>query len=56
MAASCSASASCPDAPLRVAAEMGASRTTGYEWLARWHAEGDAGLHNRSGRDSVDGA
>ncbi len=26
-----------------VAAEMGASRPTGYEWLARWHAEGDAG-------------
>ena len=26
------------------------SRPTGYTWLARWHAEGDAGLHDRSSR------
>jgi transposase InsO family protein len=31
-----------------VAAEMGVSRPTGYKWLARWRAEGDAGLEDRS--------
>ena len=33
-----------------VVAEMGVSRPTGYKWLARWHAEGDAGLHDRPSR------
>ena len=31
-----------------VAAELGVSRATGHKWLARWRAEGDAGLHDRS--------
>jgi transposase InsO family protein len=30
-----------------VAAELGCSRATGHKWLARWHAEGDPGLHDR---------
>jgi transposase InsO family protein len=30
-----------------VAAELGCSRATGYKWLARWRAEGDAGLTDR---------
>jgi transposase InsO family protein len=30
-----------------VVAELGCSRATGYKWLARWRAEGDAGLHDR---------
>jgi transposase InsO family protein len=33
-----------------VVEELGVSRATGYKWLARWHAEGDAGLHDRSSR------
>ena len=33
-----------------VAAEMGISRPTGHKWLTRWHAEGDAGLHDRPSR------
>lgn len=32
----------------RVAAERGASRATACEWMARWRAEGDAGLAGRS--------
>ena len=28
----------------------GISRKTGYRWLARWHAEGPPGLHDRSKR------
>jgi transposase InsO family protein len=31
----------------QVAAELGCSRATGYKWVARWRAEGDAGLHDR---------
>jgi transposase InsO family protein len=31
-----------------VVQELGVSRQTGYKWLARWRAEGDAGLHDRS--------
>ncbi|WP_343948525.1 leucine zipper domain-containing protein, partial [Spirilliplanes yamanashiensis] len=31
-----------------VVAELGCSRATGYKWLARWRAEGHAGLHDRS--------
>lgn len=34
----------------RVAAERGASRATACEWVARWRAEGDAGLAGRSSR------
>jgi transposase InsO family protein len=30
-----------------VAAELGCSRATGYKWLARWRAEGEAGLADR---------
>ncbi|MEV7326999.1 IS481 family transposase [Micromonospora sp. NPDC093244] len=30
-----------------VVKELGCSRQTGYKWLARWRAEGDAGLHDR---------
>ena len=30
-----------------VAHELGCSRATGYKWLARWRAEGDAGLVDR---------
>jgi transposase InsO family protein len=30
-----------------VVKELGCSRTTGYKWLARWHAEGDRGLLDR---------
>ena len=30
-----------------VVKELGCSRATGYKWLARWHAEGDPGLHDR---------
>jgi transposase InsO family protein len=30
-----------------VVAELGCSRATGYKWLARWRAEGDAGLADR---------
>ncbi|NJC70613.1 IS481 family transposase [Planosporangium thailandense] len=30
-----------------VVKELGCSRATGYKWLARWHAEGDAGLADR---------
>jgi transposase InsO family protein len=30
-----------------VVQELGVSRATGYKWLARWRAEGDAGLHDR---------
>ncbi|UWE08758.1 IS481 family transposase [Actinacidiphila bryophytorum] len=33
-----------------VAAEMGISRATGHKWVARWRAEGDAGLADRSSR------
>ncbi|MBR7837070.1 IS481 family transposase [Actinospica durhamensis] len=33
-----------------VAAEMGVSRATGYKWLARYRAEGEAGLYDRSSR------
>lgn len=33
-----------------VAAEMGVSRTTAYRWLARYRAEGWAGLRDRSSR------
>ncbi len=33
-----------------VAAEMGVSRATAYKWWARWRAEGDAGLRDRSSR------
>jgi Integrase core domain/Homeodomain-like domain len=34
-----------PVAP--VVKDLGISRATGYKWLARWRAEGDAGLHDR---------
>jgi len=44
-----------------VAAELGVSRATGYKWVARWRAEGDAGLldrpsiaHRRPGRTPTD--
>jgi transposase InsO family protein len=30
-----------------VVEELGCSRATGYKWLARWRAEGDAGLADR---------
>src|ERR1041384_8217240 len=30
-----------------VVKELGCSRATGYKWLARWRAEGDAGLVDR---------
>ena len=30
-----------------VVKDLGVSRATGYKWLARWRAEGDAGLHDR---------
>jgi transposase InsO family protein len=30
-----------------VVQELGCSRATGYKWLSRWRAEGDAGLHDR---------
>jgi transposase InsO family protein len=30
-----------------VVEELGCSRATGYKWLARWRAEGDAGLNDR---------
>lgn len=33
-----------------VAAEMGVSRATGYKWLARYRAEGEGGLLDRSSR------
>jgi transposase InsO family protein len=33
-----------------VAPELGISRATGYKWLARWRAEGPAGLLDRSCR------
>ncbi|WP_344285163.1 IS481 family transposase [Actinomadura napierensis] len=33
-----------------VAAEMGVSRTTAHKWVARWRAEGEAGLHDRPSR------
>src|SRR5690242_7227537 len=33
-----------------VAAEMGISRPTAYKWMARWRAEGEPGLHDRSSR------
>ena len=33
-----------------VAAEMGISRATAYKWWARWRAEGDRGLWDRSSR------
>ncbi|SFF37633.1 leucine-zipper of insertion element IS481, partial [Actinacidiphila alni] len=33
-----------------VAAEMGISRATGHKWVARWRAEGDAGLADRPSR------
>ena len=33
-----------------VAVELNVSRATGYKWLARWRAEGFAGLHDRSSR------
>src|SRR5689334_23813634 len=31
-----------------VVKELGISRATGHKWLARWRAEGDAGLVDRS--------
>ena len=31
-----------------VVQELNCSRATGYKWLARWRAEGPAGLHDRS--------
>ena len=31
-----------------VVEELGVSRATGYKWLARWRAEGDAGRADRS--------
>jgi transposase InsO family protein len=33
-----------------VVAELGCSRATGHKWLARWRAEGDPGLADRSSR------
>ncbi len=33
-----------------VVIELNVSRATGYKWLARWRAEGSAGLHDRSSR------
>jgi transposase InsO family protein len=33
-----------------VVVELNVSRATGYKWLARWRAEGEAGLHDRSSR------
>ncbi|MFE5509685.1 IS481 family transposase [Streptomyces sp. NPDC056529] len=32
------------------AAEMGISRATDHQWIRRWRAEGEAGLHDRSNR------
>lgn len=34
----------------QVVAELGVSRATGYKWLARYRAEGPAGLADRSSR------
>jgi hypothetical protein len=34
----------------RAAAASGVSRRTAYRWLARWRAEGEAGLVDRSSR------
>jgi transposase InsO family protein len=36
--------------PARVAEAQGCSRTTVHKWVARWRAEGDAGLGDRSSR------
>ena len=36
--------------PARVAEAMGCSRTTVHKWVARWRAEGEAGLADRSSR------
>jgi transposase InsO family protein/transposase len=36
--------------PAHVAAEMGVSRSTAYRWWARFRAEGEAGLQDRSSR------
>jgi transposase InsO family protein len=36
--------------PAHVAAEMGVSRTCVYTWVARFKAEGEDGLHDRSSR------
>ncbi len=33
-----------------VATELGVSRATGYKWLRRYRAEGQAGLDDRSSR------
>ena len=33
-----------------VVVELNVSRATGYKWLARWRAEGLAGLHDRPSR------
>lgn len=33
-----------------VAGEMGVSAATGYKWWARWRAEGNVGLQDRSSR------
>jgi transposase InsO family protein len=33
-----------------VVVELNVSRATGYKWLARWRAEGPAGLHDRPSR------
>ncbi|WSZ81431.1 leucine zipper domain-containing protein [Streptomyces sp. NBC_00859] len=33
-----------------IADEMGNSRTTAYEWVRRWRAEGDDGLGPMAGR------
>ncbi|MEU1465890.1 IS481 family transposase, partial [Streptomyces sp. NPDC005727] len=33
-----------------VAAEMGISRPTAHQWIRRWRAEGEAGLHDRSSK------
>jgi len=33
-----------------VCAELGVSRQTGYRWVRRWRAEGEAGLRDRSSR------
>jgi transposase InsO family protein len=34
--------------PAEVAADLGVSARTAYKWLARYRAEGEAGLHDRS--------
>ena len=39
-----------PALSAHVVVELNVSRATDYKWLARWRAEGPAGLHDRSSR------